>query len=500
MRISIVVTAILIVSHIIETGCAQQETEKVNNFAKCVMPISAYRPASPMYAKIKQQTLITRGKPLSIVAADSTSQVSKIVRCAKQTQLKICVRSGGHALDGRSLCNNGVMIDLNKMRNIYVTNGTALMGSGATLGEVYWKLHGKGRWFSGGDCPGVGVGGYFLGGGTGPYEARLGLGCDSLQEVTMVTRDGDVIQASHTLRQRLFWSMCGAGGAQFGIVTNFKIKTVPSTYYDRAVMFRFKWPLRKSGELLSKYVAYIPQDGNTWVRTVISKDGWGTAVMGACFDVDTIAECMNRMNNVAFFKVTGGRQLFLKKADSALEVAGFLGPEGKWGDRVPSDLYRAFNTQRFSESGKGNRETHQSAFLDFKGKLPSVEFWQKYAEFCNEPRLRSLSWIVCHINLFKGEVRKKRYTAFPFRAATVLAHFTIGHSNKIDRKAAYDRLREHFSNYTIGAYVNYQDPSLLESYPKMYWGNSLNDLKKLKAMYDPNGFFSNPQPIPTPTV
>ncbi len=492
-----IVFAFLSIAQLFCLSIAQKE--KVAGFAKCVSPLEAYQPATPMYATIVQQTLITRGTPLSIVAANSTRQVAKIVRCAKQAQLKVCARSGGHALDGRSLCSGSVMVDLNKIRSVYATNtSVADIGSGATLGEAYWQLYAKGRWFSGGLCPGVGVGGYLLGGGSGPYEGRLGLGCDALTEVTMVTRDGDIIKASHKLRQRLFWAMCGAGGSQFGIVTRFKIKTSPAEYFDRAVVFRFKWPLRTSGELLSKYVKYVPYEGNTWVRAVASKDGAGTTVLGACFDVDTIEQCMTRLNGIAFFKVPGRQQLVVEKANSVLEVSGFLGPDGGWGDRMPTDLWRAFNTHRFSSGGKGNRVTQLSAFLDFKGKPPGVEFWQKYSEYCNEPWLKSLSWMVCQINIFKGEVRKTKWNAFPFRAATVMVHIEIGQSNDKDRATAYKKLRQHFLNHTIGVYVNYQDPMLNESsYPKMYWGDSLFELKTIKTKYDPNNFFANPQPIPT---
>lgn len=388
------------------------------------------------------------------------------------------------------------MIDLNKIRQISVANGIATIGSGATLGETYWQLHAKGRWFSGGTCPNVGVGGYLLAGGLGPYDGNLGLGCDSLEGVTMVTRDGAIIEANRNLRAGLFWAMCGAGGSQFGIITHFKLRTAPSKFFDNAVVFRFSWPVNKAGELLSKYASFEPPSGNTWVRTVAGAGGDTLIVQGACFDVFSTQQCWNRLSSFPFFKVGGRKQIAFAKAQSVLHVAGFFGPDGGWGNRFPKNLWAAFNGKRFSDGGKGNEGSQISAYLDFKGKLPTVQFWQKYVNFCTSPGLASVRTMFCQINLSKGAIRKYKYNAFPFRAATILLHVDIGRMNDADRKAVYTWYRNHFARYTIGVYANYQDLALGPKYAQMYWGKSLPKLKRIKNVYDPNGFFANPQPIP----
>lgn len=466
-------------------------------FANCVAPLPAYEPSVPTYGTIIAQSLITRGRPASIVIVQSTQDVAKAVRCARKAKLNACARSGGHALDGRSLCDNAVMIDLNKIRGISIDqSNVATIGSGATLGETYWQLHARGRWYSGGTCPNVGMGGYLLGGGHGPYDGRLGLGCDALEEVTMVIRDGDIIKANRTLRQGLFWAMCGVGGSQFGIITHFKMKTASSAFFDRAVVFRFKWTLPNVGELLDKYARFEPTNGDTWVRMVTSNNGGGMTGQGACFGVDNVAQCMKRLESFAFFNTPGREQIALMKARSALHVSGFFGPDGRWGNRFPPNLWRAYNNKRFTDGGKGNRNSDQSAYLSFGNTLPPRSFWQTYAEYCNNASLPSVRWLVCQVNLSKGGIRVPKNNAFPFRAATIQVHFSIGPSNDGDRKKAYDWMRAHFARYTVGVYVNYQDPELKASYPAMYWGKSLPALKALKAKYDPGFFFANPQPIP----
>eukprot|EP00171_Calliarthron_tuberculosum_P018583 IDg18583t1 len=119
--------------------------------------------------------------PTAIVLAAKPAHISDAIRCARKVNLSVCARSGGHSLVGKSICA-GVLIDIGLMRSISVDSvtGVATVGAGATLGELLWKLSGAKRWFSSGVCPAVGVGGYILGGGHGPYAGSLGLACDAL--------------------------------------------------------------------------------------------------------------------------------------------------------------------------------------------------------------------------------------------------------------------------------------------------------------------------------
>lgn len=461
-------------------------------------PLAAYRPGQGMYSVLIGQSHINnRGKPAAVVVASNAQDVSKAVRCARSKTLKVCARSGGHALDGRNLCSNGVMIDIHKIKHRSVNAaGIATIGAGNTLGETLWTLHKSGRWFSGGVCPGVGVAGYLLGGGLGPYEGLLGLGCDAIEEVYMVTREGDIVKVDRNTQPKLFWAMCGAGGAQFGIITQFKLRTAPVIPFDRAVVFRFKWPHHRIGELLQKFERYNADGGNTWVRMVMTGNSNGMTGFGACYDVDNVEQCMQRLRRTEFFNTPERTQVFLGKAKSALDVSAFFGPEGKWGNQFALNLWRAFNTYRYKDAGKGNRNSDQSAFLSFGNNPPSAAFWQKYADYCGKANIPTNKWRVCQINMFNNAVRSPKPNAFPFRGATILAHFTIGPSNSGDRTKLYNWMRNHFKSYTVGVYVNYQDPELKNSYPQMYWGKNLVELGRLKTIYDPDQFFANPQPIP----
>ncbi len=296
-------------------SCLQQSTE-------------AFGPGTPSFANLS--TLGMRNDhaiPAAIVLARNPSHVADAVRCARREGFKVCTRSGGHSLVGKSLCN-GILVDVGPMRGISVaSDGVATIQAGVTMGELLWAVWEKRRWLAAGVCPGVGVGGYIFGGGHGPYEGKLGMACDSLVDVTLVDRFGKVIVASKRSHRELFWGLCGAGGGQFGIVTSFRIGTVPVDRYDRAVVFRFNWKLQFVGKLMEKWMDYGEMDGDVWFRMEMGKEQQGMFGLGACFDAD-VDECMARLNQAEFFHTPGRTVAYISKVTNALDLHAFFGPEG----------------------------------------------------------------------------------------------------------------------------------------------------------------------------
>lgn len=430
--------------------------------------------------------------PYAIVLASIPAHVSDAIRCARKTSLTVCARSGGHSLVGKSLCD-GVLIDVGPMRAIQVDANTGIttVAAGVTLGELLWTLHIADRWFSSGVCPAVGVGGYVFGGGHGPYAGSLGLACDALEEVTLVDRNGDVIKASANVRQELFWGLCGAGGGQFGIVTSFKIRTVNVAPYDNAVYFRYTWKQRYVGQLLEKWSRYDEMGGLVRMRMEINLGG-GANGLGACFNVSSVQECEQRLESAEFF-LTPGRTLgLIKKAENALEVHAFYGPSGEWGRQVPTNLRSAFLEQRYVDKGKANERTFHSAFLN---TYPNADFWQDYADYCANPQLTTVPWVVCELLHFNNALREPKYNSFAHRDSFLLTHYVLGGGSKEERSSAYQWMTRKFAPIIQGVYTNYPELEL-KKYAKMYWGKNLRRLRRLKTKFDPNLFFANPQPIP----
>lgn len=471
----------------------------------CLKDAPAFHPGSPEYVRLSGLGLVNNtATPSAIVLATSAAHVQLAVRCAAAAGVGVCARSGGHSFTGQSLCA-GVLVDVGPMRSVSVMpNGVAWIQAGAVMGEILWAAWQKGRWVPAGVCPSVGVGGFVFGGGHNPYEATLGLACDSLMDVTLVGRDGSLIVASKTSHADLYWGLCGAGGGQFGIVTSFRMKTVPRKRYDRSVIFRFTWQKEHVGKMIDKWTRYKEEGGDVWFRLTVNANmgpGAGIIAVGACFDVDKPSECLNRLKKAPHFNVPGRKQELLFKPKDALHLHAFFGPGGSWSRAPVKDVRFGLLEQRYVEAGFGNGRTYQSTFLTFNGtSRPTPEYWQIYAEKCANSGFKSVPWAMCEMNLFNGKIRQPVDNAYAHRQANVVTHYVVGGGTQAALDGAYARLRDHLKPWTSGVYVNYAEKQLGDQYPSLYWGRSLPRLQQLKKAYDPHTFFENPQPIPQPLL
>ena len=435
--------------------------------------------------------------PLVISEPRNEGEVATLIRCAKAAGIRICARSGGHSLIGHSQCK-GLLIDLNKLRAVRMQpGGIAYIEPGVINGELLWKLHASGRWAAAGICPNVGFAGYFLGGGHGSYEGTLGLACDSMISLRMVDRFGKIITASKSVRPGLFWAMCGAGGGQFGVVTAFRVRTAAAKIYDRGVVFRYQWPKERGGELLEKWQNYNEFGGKVWFRIelYLEKEG-GVFGYGACYDVTSVQQCLGRLRKAPFFNTPGRKTEFISKVVNALDLHAFFGPSGDWGRKRAPNVRKAMLGARGTEYGDANGRIYQSTFLR-KLARPDRKFWQQYIDFCQKPSGTStIPWVVCEMNLFNNAIDRPVKNSFPYRSANIITHYIVGGGSDKDKKRVYYWMKNHFSKFTLGVYVNYPELELGKNYAKAYWGKSLAPLKKLKKVYDPENMFMNPQPIP----
>lgn len=472
-------------------------------FTKCLSPgVPFFQSDKPFYFELVNRSFRNdHVRPVGVIRALKESHVASAVKCAHSSNIRVCARSGGHSLVGKSLCK-GILIDVRELRSVkFKSDKVATIGAGANLGEVLWNLwKPRKRWFAAGVCPGVGVGGYVFGGGHGPYEGRLGLACDALVSVRMVTRHGNVRVASRKKNKPLFWALCGAGGGQFGIITYFDVQTVSSDPFDNAVVFRFRWNQNRIGELMHKWMDYSEEGGDVWFRMEMGLANGETGMYGygACYNIDSVDNCKLKLKRAEFFNTPSRTTVFMQKVSNALDTHAFFGPDGKWGRARAPNLKKAMLDKAYVDKGQANDRIYQSTFIkkSIGQQRLTPKFWQKYADFCANPGRSSIPWIVCELNLFNNAIDKKQKNAFAHRGADIITHYIVGGGKIEDRKFVYWWMRKHFKPFTIGVYVNYPELLLGDDYPKMYWGSSLKRLKKVKKRYDPKLFFMNPQPIP----
>jgi len=193
------------------------------------LPGRLHPPGSPEFAEACTiwNAMIER-RPGLVIRCSSAADVSHAVRFAREHDLVLAVRGGGHNIAGNALCDGGVMLDLSPMKSVEVNPSarTARVGGGATLADFDREAQAFGLATPLGVNSTTGVAGLTLGGGFGWLSRRFGLTIDDLLSAEVVLANGEVVRASATESPDLFWALRGGGG-NFGVVTSFEFRLHP---------------------------------------------------------------------------------------------------------------------------------------------------------------------------------------------------------------------------------------------------------------------------------
>jgi FAD/FMN-containing dehydrogenase len=164
-------------------------------------------------------------KPRAIVRVVDAEDIRKTILFARENNLELSIRSGGHSATGASIINDAIVIDLRGMKKIDVdmATKTAWVETGLTAGEVTVELDKYNLALGFGDTGSVGVGGITLGGGVGFLVRKFGLTIDNLLAAEIITADGHILQTDKDHDPDLFWAIRGGGG-NFGVATKFKFQ------------------------------------------------------------------------------------------------------------------------------------------------------------------------------------------------------------------------------------------------------------------------------------
>ena len=225
-------------------------------------------------------------RPAMIVRCTNTSDVVAGVNFAREQDLLVAVRGGGHSAAGHAVCDDGLMIDLSLMNDVQVDpeKRTARVGGGALWADVDRATQAHGLATTGGTFSGTGVGGLTLGGGFGFLSGKYGLACDNLLSAEVVTADGSVLTASNDQNADLFWGLRGGGG-NFGVVTSFEFQLYPVGPTVLAGMVVH--PMERAKEAFQFYREFTrnnPDELNAIAGIVPSPEGMPTFVILACYN------------------------------------------------------------------------------------------------------------------------------------------------------------------------------------------------------------------------
>jgi FAD/FMN-containing dehydrogenase len=410
-------------------------------------------------------------RPAAIARCADVADVIAAVGFAREHGLPLAVRGGGHNGPGLGVCDDGLVVDLSRMRGIRVdpANGTVRVEGGCVWGDVDHATHPFGLAVPSGFISSTGVGGLTLGGGIGYLTRRYGLTIDNLLSVDMVLADGSFVHASTDENADLFWAVRGGGG-NFGVVTSFLFRGNPvGTVYGGPIF----WPLEDGANVLRKWRDFIleaPEDLNGWF-------GFVTVPPGAPFPPEHHLKKMC----VTVWCYTGD----LAGAEAALRpVRAFAPPIMDFAGPIPFPALQSM----FDPVYPAGLQWYWKA--DFFRDLTddAVDLYMKYAQ-----RLPSMHSTI-HIYPINGAAHHAASgdTAFSFRDAN-FAEVIVG----VDPNPSNnDRLMQWAKDCWLalhpfsagGAYVNMIMDEGAE-YVKSAYRDNYPRLADVKLKYDPNNLF-----------
>jgi FAD binding domain/Berberine and berberine like len=417
-------------------------------------------------------------KPRLIAMCADTADVIAAVHFGRQQGLRVSIRGGGHNAGGLGVCDDGLVIDLSRIKYVHVDPAarTARVGGGCTWGDVDHATHAFGLAVPSGIISTTGVGGLTLGGGMGHLTRQFGLTIDNLLAADVVLADGRFVTASPDENSDLFWAIRGGGG-NFGVVTSFLFQAHPVQIVCAGPML---WDLDQAADIMKWYREFIvqaPQEINGFFAFL-------TVPPGPPFP-----------ENLHFKKMCGIVWCFngtLEKANEILEpLRSFRKPAFEFFVPMPFPMLQSM----------------------FDGLYTPGLQWYWKADFVNElgdeaialhikhgsalPTLHS----TMHLYPVNGAAHKTGSTDTPwgYRDAT-WSEVIVGVDPDPDNK---DNITAWAKNYwealhpygAGGAYVNFMMEGEGEDRVRATYGHNYERLAELKAKYDPDNFFNVNQNI-----
>lgn len=401
-------------------------------------------------------------RPKLVIRCRSAADVVLGVGYARDTGTPVVPRGGGHCFAGRS-STEGVVLDLSGLDAVAVTGGTAVIGAGARLAQVYTALHAQDRTIPAGCGATVGIAGLALGGGIGLLGRSHGLTCDRLTGVQVVFADGSVADCDADREPDLFWALRGAGGGQFGVVVSLVFETVPEPVATR---FALRWRRPPLADLIAAWQDWAP-DAPDAITADLALTA-GDPPEAVCFGASLLDERSTRNLLQAFCAAVG--------AAPDIDVHGGM---------AFNRLKRSFeDLEESNEAGTVLRQ--RSAFFADPLRSSTIEELAGGLSDPAAPRRR------LNFTAMGGAYNRVPVaaTAFAHRSARfMLQHVAPTADPWIDR--SWERA---YGESSKGVYPNFPDP-LLPDWATAYHGANLARLRAVKRAYDPDRCFTFPQSL-----
>jgi FAD/FMN-containing dehydrogenase len=447
------------------------DSTAVNTFAASLRG-ELIQPGDVRYDEVRQlyNGMIDK-RPRLIARCVDAADVQTAVNFARQHNLLLAVRGGGHNGAGLGSCDDGLVIDLALMKGIHVDQaaGRVRVEGGCTWGDVDHATHPYGLAVPTGFISTTGVGGLTLGGGLGYLTRRYGLTIDSLLEVDMVLADGRLVTANAGENADLFWAVRGGGG-NFGVVTSFLFQGHPVGTIYGGPMF---WKMEHATTIMRFWRDLIltgPEELNGWF-------GFHTVPPVEMFPKEYHLEKMAAITWCYTGELENAEEVFKPIRAAAPPAMDFAGPipipalQSMFDGLYPPGLQWYWNADFFTELSDEMIALH----LDHAKQLPTVHS-------------------TMHLYPINGAAHRvgENDTAWSYREAN-FAQVIVGvdpepaNNERMIRwsKAYWEALHPYSAG---GAYVNMIMDEGQDRIQAAYRDNYAR-LSQIKAKYDPDNLF-----------
>lgn len=482
---------------------------------------NTYTPSNTSYTSILRFSIqnlrftsSSTPKPHVIITPKHESQIPPVIYCAKENDMEIRTRSGGHDYEALSYASEVpfVIVDLINLSDITVNaeEKTAWVESGATIGSLYYRIAEKSLvlGFPAGVCPTVGIGGHFSGGGYGTLLRKYGLAADQVVDARIVDVNGRILDRK-SMGEDMFWAIRGGGGASFGIITAWKVQLVDVP--EKVTVFTIEKTLEQNATALIHRWQYIAPkvDKDLFIRIILTR-------------------ATSNQN---------GRNMTIRAAFNALFLGGV-------------DRLLPMMQERFPELGLVREDCREMSWIQsilyFAGfpidsreillnrTQPNVPYFKAKSDYVQKPIPENgLEGIwrlfyepeadesVIILSPYGGRMDEIPESAIPFphRAGNLykIQHLVYWQANEVqntDRyiswiRRLYSYMAPYVSKSPRAAYVNYRDLDIGVnnnegpiSYTRArvwgikYFKSNFDRLVRVKTIVDPKNFFRNEQSIP----
>ena len=441
----------------------------------------AFAAAAPVFNAIYDATV-----PQALVRCASAADVASALAFAVQNNLAVTPRSGGHGYTGNAT-GTGLVIDVGAMDTITVGSGTAAIGAGAKLVDIYDQLSSQGVCIPSGSCPTIGIAGITQGGGVGVVDRAYGLTCDNLVSAQVVLADASIVTCDAGTHADLFWAL--RGGGNFGIVTAMTFSTFATS---DVVSFSAGFYWTDAAKVIAAWQAWPQTAPDTlWSDVVLVANGksYGSTIAISGTFVGSAADFAPIWT--AFLASVGAAPASQSAQPQSFRDAML----SSCGDLTISQCHLASETS----DGSVARDAFVASSDFFGAPLPPAGIQALLDAVSAQQQAGGLFVILDLMGGAIGRVAPDA-TAFVHRDALFSAQYyregvDSGAAQVASARGVTSGFRAAMAPWSSGeAYQNYLDPDIT-NWQQAYYGANYARLVQVKAAYDPRGVFDPAQGI-----